>query len=125
MNKIFLIFSVIITLISVAAGIFILFNSEVGFSPKFPELKTFPQTYSDVKEIGFVTDNKTSEYYFYKVQNSVIPVFVINNAKLNHIICFEEKNNNFCNEFSKKNKYQIINKYSNNLYLLKSEGGAK
>ena len=124
MNRVFITISIIIATISIIIGLSTLFNSEVGFSPEFNELKNLKKTYPDLKKTGFVTDNKSSEYYFYKAQNSVIPIFVTLNENLDYLICFEEKNHTFCKDFCKHNNYKIIQGYSKSLYLLKKEGAS-
>lgn len=125
MNRLFIAVSILITFISFFIAISQLFNSEVGFSPEFEELKNFRYQYPEIAKTGFISDNTTSEYFFYKAQNSVIPVFVFENEKLNHIICFEEKNHGFCRDFCKYNDYKILKEYSDDLFLLKKEAGVK
>ena len=122
MNKLFITISVIISVISVVIATSELFNSEMGFAPEFLELKTFNRDYPNIKEIGFVSDNPTPEYFFYKLQNTIFPIFVFHNAALDYIVCFEENNSGFCNKYFVENNYKSAVKYSENLYLLKKTG---
>ena len=122
MNKFFFIS---IILISIIYMINVSLTDVLKFRPYiesgYPFLQNFGEKYPQVKNVGFVSDYVYPYDIIFKIQNTIMPVFVWNSDKYEYIFCFSEQN--FCNSYIINNI--LVEKYSDNLYLFKSVKGNK
>ncbi len=80
-------------------------------------LKDFHSDFPQIKQIGFYTDAYAPAILF-PVQNTLIPVIVINDNRNDLYLCSSE--NYLCQTLIINGEAEQIKKYSNNLFLLKN-----
>ena len=78
-------------------------------------LKNFTTEFPDIKNPGFYTDEEDAANVLFRIQNTVMPVFVSNESNYNYVFCYSR--NFACQEFLLNGNAILLRKYSQYLFL--------
>lgn len=117
MNKFFILAVIIFSFINLIRHFFDVYN--YPFIPKgtIDELKNFSKEFPDVKSVGFSSDSDEVAHILYRVQNTVMPVFVEYANEKGTFFCYSL--NDYCAQLIESKKAEPLKIYSKELFLLK------
>lgn len=120
MNKFFILAVIIFSFISLIWHFFDIKNYPNIPKGTIDEIANFPKEFPNIKSVGFSSDNDEIAHILYRVQNTIIPVFVEYSKEKGIFFCYST--NNYCAELIQSKKAELLKVYTKELILLKESG---
>ena len=120
MNKFFIISIISCAFLSLYGNFKDVSNYPFVYSGVIEQIGDFHKQYPQEKVVGYYSDNKNTAHIMYRIQNTIMPVFVADSADYDLIFCYSESD--ACQKVIKNGKAELVKAYFSNLLLIRKKG---
>ena len=117
MNKFFITAVIFFSFLGLIWHFYDVYNYPMLRKATIDVLNNFPKEFPDIKSVGFTSDNDEVAHIIYRIQNTIMPVFVEYGSEKGTFFCYSQ--DGYCGNLIQSNKAELLKFYSNELFLFR------